>query len=97
MLCLNNMADGPVGALIGLLDVADSTRARSPLTPISLAAHQGACLNLPITTTTADANSNAHSAIAAVWVSNGSGADRGDDAGDVGAVKSGDRGPGAGV
>ena len=46
MLCMNNMGDGSVRTLIGLLEVADSGRAVSPLLPVTLAAHQGTCVNL---------------------------------------------------
>jgi hypothetical protein len=88
MLCMNNMGDGSVRTLIGLLDVADSSKAMSPLIPITLGAHQGTCALLPAVrpgpTTGAPGPA---SAIAAIFVS----------AGDANASATGGGGAGKGL
>jgi hypothetical protein len=54
MLCANNMGDGSVRGLIGLLNVADATASVTPLQAVAFGPHQGTCMLLPAVQTTAN-------------------------------------------
>lgn len=46
-LCTVNWGDGSINALIGLLDVADTTKAISPVQSVELKSHTSTCVALP--------------------------------------------------
>jgi len=54
VLCANNMADGSVRAIIGVLNVADATTSVAPLQTVTFGARQGTCMLLPAVQRTAN-------------------------------------------
>ena len=45
--CAVNWGDGTISALIGLLDIADTTKSASPIQAVELKAHASQCFQLP--------------------------------------------------
>jgi hypothetical protein len=45
--CAVNWGDATISALIGLLDVADTTKSASPIQSVELKAHSSSCFQLP--------------------------------------------------
>jgi hypothetical protein len=53
--CAVNWGDGSISALVGLLEVADTTKAASPIQSVELKAHTSSCFALPAVQSTAAA------------------------------------------